>query len=127
MKYPFEKPGHLIIVTMRLEFGNKTADLEVALDTGAVTTMINSSIMEYLGCDPGGSQEKRSIVTASGIEWCPIVHVDKATTCGKTLEKLEIVCHDLPPATTIRGLLGENFLKHFDLIVNYKKRFVELR
>ena len=50
MKYPFEKTGSLIIITMKLEHGNKTADVEVALDTGAVTTIINSSIAEYLGC-----------------------------------------------------------------------------
>ncbi len=126
MKYPFEKTGSLIIITMKLEHGNKTADVEVALDTGAVTTIINSSIAEYLGCNPAASQKRRRIVTASGIEWCSVVHVDKVTACGKTLENLEVICHDLPPATTIRGLLGENFLKHFDLKINYKKRFVEL-
>lgn len=111
---------------MKLEHGNKTADVEVALDTGAVTTIINSSIAEYLGCNPAASQKRRRIVTASGIEWCSVVHVDKVTACGKTLENLEVICHDLPPATTIRGLLGENFLRHFDLKINYKKRFVEL-
>jgi len=126
MKYPFEKTGSLIIITMKLEHGNKTADVEVALDTGAVTTIINSSIAEYLGCNLAASQKRRRIVTASGIEWCSVVHVDKVTACGKTLENLEVICHDLPPATTIRGLLGENFLKHFDLKINYKKRFVEL-
>ncbi|MCK4418333.1 hypothetical protein KAV79_00815 [Candidatus Aerophobetes bacterium] len=64
MKYPFEKTGSLIIITMKLEHGNKTADVEVALDTGAVTTIINSSIAEYLGCNPAASQKRRRIVTA---------------------------------------------------------------
>jgi len=50
MKYPFEKTGSLIIITMKLEHGNKTADVEVALDTGAEPLSINSSIAEYLGC-----------------------------------------------------------------------------
>ena len=127
MKYPFEKPGPLIIVTMRLDNGDKSADVEVALDTGAVTTIVNSSIAEYLGCDPARSQKRRRIVTASGIEWCSVVHVDRLTACGKTLENLEVICHDLPPATTIRGLLGENFLKHFDLRIDYKGRFIELK
>lgn len=127
MKYHFERPGPLIIITMGLKHGDKTADIEVAIDTGAVTTVIHSSIAEYLGCDPAGSREKRQIVTASGIEWSSVVHVDKVTACGKTLEKLEVICHDLPPATTIRGLLGENFLKNFDLRIDYKRRFIELK
>lgn len=127
MRYPFEKPGPLIIVTVRLVHGDKTADVEVALDTGAVTTTVNSSIAEYLGCNPGGSQERRRIVTASGIEWCSVVHVDKVTACGKTLENLDVICHDLPSATTVRGLLGENFLKNFDLRISYKEKYVELK
>lgn len=127
MKHPFEKPGPLIIVTMRLEHGNRSADVEVALDTGAVTTVVNSSIAEYLGCNPAKPIDTRRIVTASGIEWCPVVLVDKITACGKTLENLEIVCHDLPPVTTIRGLLGENFLKQFNLRINYNRRFIELK
>lgn len=127
MKYSFERPGPLIIITMRLENGDKTADVEVALDTGAVTTVVNSSIAEYLGCNPASAQEKRRIVTASGIEWCSVVYVDKITACGKTLENLEVICHDLPPATTIRGLLGENFLKHFKLVIDYKNNFIELK
>lgn len=126
MKYPFEKPGPLIIITMKLEHGDKSIDVEAALDTGAVTTVINSSIAEYLGCDPAGSREKRRIVTASGIEWCSVVHVDKTTACGKEVENIEVVCHDLPPATRIRGLLGENFLKQFDVKIDYKNRLVEL-
>lgn len=86
----------------------------------------SSNILEYLGCNPI-SGERRRIITASGIEWCPIVYVDKVTACGKFIENLEVVCHDLPPASTIRGLLGENFLKHFGLRIDYKHRFVELR
>ena len=126
MKYHFEKPSPLVIVTMKLRHYDKEVDLEVALDTGAVTTMINRSIAQYLGCDPGGSLQKRHILTASGIEWCSLVHLDKVTACGKSLEKLEVICHDLPPATTIRGLLGENFLKWFEVRINYKERWVEL-
>lgn len=127
MKYPFEKSGPLIIVTMKLEKGDKSADVEVALDTGAVTTVINSNIAEYLGCNPSGAKEKRQTVTASGIEWCPVINMDKVTACGKCIENLEIICHDLPPLTTIRGLLGENFLRHFDVRISYKKKFVELK
>jgi predicted aspartyl protease len=127
MKYPFEKPGPLIIVTMKLEHGDKSIDVEVALDTGAATTLINASIAEYLGCKPETSNTRKQIITASGIEWCPIIYVDKITTCGKSLHNVDVICHDLPPATIIRGLLGENFLKHFDLHINYHNRFVELK
>ncbi len=88
MKYHFKKSGSLIIVTMKLEHREKKVDVEVALDTGAVTTMINSSIAQYLGCDPGSSGQKRRVVTASGIEWCSVVRVDKVTACGMSEEKL---------------------------------------
>lgn len=126
MRYPFKTTGPLIIVTMRLEHGGKAIDVEAALDTGCATTVASSSILEYLGCSPIPG-EKRRIITASGIEWCSVYCVDKVTSCGKEVSDIEIVCHDLPPASTIRGLLGENFLKHFDLRIDYKHRFVELK
>ncbi len=53
--------------------------------------------------------------------------VDKIISCGKTVSDIEVVCYDLPPASTIRALLGENFLKLFDLRIDYKRRFIELR
>lgn len=40
MRYPFKTTGPLIIVTMRLEQGDKTIDVEAALDTGCATTVV---------------------------------------------------------------------------------------
>ena len=37
------------------------------------------------------------------------------------LEKVEAICHNLPPQTTISGLLGLNVLRKFNIGFNFPK------
>jgi hypothetical protein len=39
---------------------------------------------------------------------------------------VEVICHDIPGMTGIRGLLGLSFLKHFRTVVDYRQGFIEI-
>ncbi len=94
--------------------------IPVVLDTGATTTILPADILSNLGYDPGhpGLQRTR-IITGSGIEYSPAIIVKGLIVGGEQIKKVEVLCHDLPAEAGIEGLLGLNFVKNFDLTVEY--------
>lgn len=66
------------------------------------------------------------MITASGVEYVPVVNLKKVTVLGKSAVKVKAMVHDLPPRSYVDGLLGLSYLKYFDLHVNFKKEYLEL-
>ena len=127
MKYHFDTKRRTIVVNLELENHGKKVNLDVLLDTGAARCLISNNVAQFLGCDPGASSERIQIVSASGMEICPLVYVEKARALGVEIFNLDFLCHDLPSATRVRGLLGANFLGRFEMIIDYKEGTVELK
>jgi len=84
----------------------------MVLDTGATTTIIPPKVAAAIGCDPAKSTQRVSIITASGLEYLPVVRVPLVICLGQRVQSLSVACHDLPPESTVDGLLGLDFL-HF--------------
>ena len=101
--------------------------LPLALDTGAWCTVIPCDIAVALGYDPAGSPDRRRIVTGSGIEYASVVRVTEFTAIGETITDLEVLCHDLPQEARVDGVLGMNFLRHFDVHILFSQGVMELR
>jgi len=66
------------------------------------------------------------IVTASGVELVPQLTVRAARCLGQTVKKLEVVYHDLPPQSPVKGLLGLNFLRHVNVHLNFLQNVLRL-
>ena len=101
--------------------------LSLALDTGAWCTVIPCDVADALGYDLVGSPDRRRIVTGSGTEYASVVRLGKLTAIGETVADLEVVCHDLPEAARVDGVLGMNFLRNFDVHILFSQGIVELR
>lgn len=43
------------------------------------------------------------------------------------VENIDVVCHDLPEGSIIEGLLGLDFLRHFDVNISFSTGTIELR
>lgn len=128
MNYPFDRRAGLIFVAVDLYGPKKTHfQANLALDTGATTTLISWDIAKFLDLDPERSPRSTRITTGSGVEWCPVVSLSKVSALGKTVRKLDVLCHDLPPTTLVDGLLGLNFCRGFDLRINFKEGLISLR
>ena len=104
---------------------DRTRDILVALDTGASTTMIPTEVATDLGYDLSNPNEQ--MMTASGIVLVKHITVCKLTAIGEMVENVDVVCHDLPEGSIIEGLLGLNFLRHFDLNISFSTGTIELR
>ncbi len=106
MRLTFDPHRKLIVVPTRL--WGPTADLEVqlALDTGATGSMVREDVALTLGYDPATALEWVRVATASGLESIPRITVDRIQALGKELSDFPVLCHMLPPCTTVDGLLG---------------------
>ncbi len=116
------------LIVLRLTVGgvdaNTFRNVFVVLDTGASTTMIPTRVAADLGYDI--SNPNQQIVTASGIVLAKRITVRKLTAIGETVENIDVVCHDLPEGSIIEGLLGLNFLRHFDVNISFSTGTIEL-
>lgn len=127
MRYPFDPATGLVVVRARLFGPRGDAVVDLALDSGATTSLINWPTALALGYDPARSQHRIEITTASGREYCPVISVSAIEVLGKRMSNLEVVCHDLPARASVRGLLGLHFMRRFDVRINFKQGFITLR
>ena len=106
--------------------GSKYRDLIVALDTGSSDTSIPTRIASDLGYDLSNPKQVVLLTTGSSIVPAKIITVRKLTAIGESVENIDVVCHDLPFGATIEGVLGLNFLSHFDLNISFSTETIEL-
>jgi len=125
----FDSTKSLIIIDMAIEGPNSSRlrILPTAFDTGASFTIIPWDIAISLGYDPTRTTRRVRIITGSGVEYAPMIKVQKLTAIGESIENLEVLCHDLPEDSKIDGLLGLNFLKNFDIDISFSKGTINIQ
>lgn len=100
--------------------------MRLALDTGATSTLINSEIMVLLGYDPAASANRIQVTTGSGVELCPRVTVQRLEGLGRSVNDFLLLCHTLPPTSQVDGLLGLDFFRGFEIIINFRNGTITL-
>lgn len=87
--------------------------LRMLIDSGATYTMIPRKAALAIGLDPPMALRRIPVITASAVEYVPLLRIPKFRCLGLQLRDLEIACHDLPPESAVEGLLGLNVLREF--------------
>ncbi|MCD6423723.1 MAG: retroviral-like aspartic protease family protein [Elusimicrobia bacterium] len=100
--------------------------MDLILDSGAVFTSISWADLKIIGYDPAIIKERQEIVTANGIIEVPKLKVKSIRAGDVEAQEVEVICHDIPSLTGVRGLLGLSFLKNFVTIMNYKEKYLEI-
>ena len=118
------------LIVLRLTVGdiyaNNFRNLVVALDTGSSNTSIPTRIASDLGYDLSNPKQVILLTTGSGIVPAKIITARKLTAIGESIENIDVVCHDLPFGSTIDGVLGLDFLSHFNLNISFSTGTIEL-
>ncbi len=118
------------LITLRLTVGGINVgafrNLIVAIDTGATTTIIPTEVALALGYDLANPKGETGLLTASGTTSAKIITVRELTAIGETVENIDVLCHNLPGNSAIKGLLGLNFLKHFDVSISFSTGIIQL-
>jgi len=125
-QYPLVRlPGGTILVFGRLFGPRRSIDIRMILDTAASTTAIVPDVVSEVGIDPSAGQIHR-LHTFGGVVDVPVVVAPCLRVFGQSVEKLAIACANLPSRLMVEGVLGLNFLEHFDLRINFREEFIEL-
>ncbi len=122
----FEVSDNIIRIGAEIHGPRAIIIASLALDTGASTTMLNTEILRMAGYDPARGSETL-LITGSTIPTARLLMIDRLDAAGQSVKNLEVVCHDLPDESELDGLLGLNFLCHFDLEINYSNATIVLK
>jgi len=113
------------IIILEVSLGKDNYRIDMALDTGASYVMLPWHVAEYLGYDILSKKRER-IVTASGTEIVPVINIDEMTVANANARNVEAVCHDMPPESSIQGLIGLSFLRNFKVLIDFKKGYLSI-
>ena len=123
---PFKISDAVIVVNVLVRGSKNGKLIKMVVDTGASITSIPSDIALAIGIDPSKPIKRIEIITASGTEYVPVVIVPCVQFLGFSLKNIEIACLNLPPQSTVSGLLGLNILKKFNLSLKFREALIEI-
>ena len=119
--HKIDKGATHITLDVFLENNGIKRKLRMALDTGATHVMIPAPFMELLNIKSDQIKEKGELVSATGVEPVSIVVIEKISALRNEARNVEVMVHDLPSKSYVDGLLGLNFLKNFNVHLNFKE------
>jgi hypothetical protein len=112
----------LIVIPVRI---NREGPFDFMVDTGSQTTVIEPSLAEDLGLKPQGTV---GLLTVAGRAQASVAVLDTLEAASHAVEKPLAVVQELGQIHAadprIRGVLGETFLAHFDLLIDYPHKLL---
>ena len=126
MSESFNAKRGLVVVPIEVFGPTGSIVLRCALDTGATRTMISVAMLETVGYDPGQESERVQVTTGSGIEFAPLMKLQRVVALGQERVDLPVLAHTLPPTAGIDGLLGLDFLRDRLLEIDFRKGLLSL-
>ncbi|MBS3151494.1 retroviral-like aspartic protease family protein [Candidatus Woesearchaeota archaeon] len=115
------KKEDTIVLDVVIENNGVQQNLKMALDTGATYVTVPKNFIDALNIRVGSLKQKGELISASGIEPVSIVILERVKALVKEVRNVEVMVHDLPPQSSIDGLLGLNLLKNFNVHINFKE------
>jgi predicted aspartyl protease len=113
---------YLIVVPVML---NGAGPFNFILDTGATQTIIDPKLADQLGLLRLAQDTLVGPLEKTPVE---IVHSTSISLAGGTVQDLDLLVRTRPGGLPgkARGILGEDFLANFDLLLDYRHNAVEL-
>jgi hypothetical protein len=112
----------LIIIPVRV---NQTGPFDFMVDTGSQVTVIDPSLARELSLE---TQGRVGLVSVSDVAQASATVLDTLEVGSKVLNRSPAVIQDLRAIQgaypRIRGVLGESFLAHFDLLIDYGRKLL---
>jgi hypothetical protein len=112
----------LIVIPIRI---NRQGPFDFMVDTGSQITVIDPTLAVKLGLMP---QAKVGLVSVASFAEASATVLDSLEADSKVVEKSPAIVQDLGQIQAadprIRGVLGESFFAHFDLLVDYRHKLL---
>lgn len=112
----------MIIVPVSI---NGSRPYDFTLDTGSAKTIIDQKLADQLGLPQKGEKTVVGILASTRMS---VASVDSMSVAGAVVSGGEIFTTAHAPTVTgkVRGVLGEDFLRNFDLLIDYRHQIIEL-
>jgi hypothetical protein len=111
----------MIIVPVRI---NGSGPYDFMLDTGCTKTMVNEKLAKELQLSRVGEKTMVGILASAKM---PVVHVNSISVGGAVVSGGDVYSSDhLTTTGKVRGVLGEDFLKNFDVLIDYRHDVIQL-
>ncbi len=88
--------------------------------------MINFGLLVALGYDPALPPQRLQITTGSGVEYAPRFTVSRIKSLGQERIDFPVLAHTLPPSAGVDGLLGLDFLRGYELVIDFRSGQITL-
>ncbi len=125
--YPVQKSGNLFFVRASIaSVANAPSILRLLVDTGASQTCLSKSLLAELGYTLSDVTPKMAILTGNGSIQAPRLRVNRFNCLGQQLADYPVLAMELPLSSYINGILGMDFLLHFNAIIDVGKRQITL-
>lgn len=123
IKVPFEYKGNEVMVKTRI---NGKSEVGLILDTGATTTVLNSSDATNYGIAKGSDFK---MTTGSGTIKTSYITLSSLSLGDVTLDNVPVAVSDLPgfhelPGEKPVGIIGADILRRFLVCIDYENREV---
>ena len=118
---PLHRRGNHFLVDARLGDG---ASVRLLIDTGASMTIVTPAVVAGSGYTDTG--QMRIFSTANGRVTAPIYRLDALSVGDWQVSQLEIGVLELADSPHIDGLLGMNFLRHFQFFIDQNEAVLRL-
>jgi hypothetical protein len=118
IKFKFVKDMIVVPVTI-----NGAGPFDFLVDTGSTDTIIDRKLAVELHLPPAG---KMIVETTEGEAVTPLVQTDSLSMGGATVRGLNlgVVNHYADFLPKVRGSLGEDFLRSFDILIDNRRHLI---
>jgi aspartyl protease family protein len=126
MSVPFNSQSGLVVVEAEVEGPAGRVRCSVAVDTGAVATVIDGVILLIAGIDPALAQQNIQAATAGGIVIAPQLPVPRLVALGQTSISFPVIALTLPPQVGVDGMIGLDFYRGQTLKIDFRTGLIDL-
>ena len=119
---PLESNGNQFVVNAVID---DIRSINLLIDTGAAMTILDQRVLQALGYNLNG-QRQEFFSTANGVIEAPVVSIRRLALGEASMGPLSIGALTLSLPENIEGLLGMNFLRHYDFRIDQDRRELHL-
>ena len=111
----------MIIVPVSI---NDSGPYDFMLDTGCTKTMVDQKLAEELHLSKVGEKTVVGVLASAKMS---VVHANSISVAGAAVAGGDVYSSDhLTTTGKVRGVLGEDFLKNFDVLIDYSHEVIRL-
>ena len=112
---------HLIVLAISI---NHNGTYNFLLDSGTQTTMVDPSLAAALHLDNQGTAVVAGAEAGQSATYTQLDLVEAGSHAVAKQKVLVYNLHNFPTDLHLQGILGEDFLEHFDLLIDYEHRLL---